>query len=51
MGNTSTKIMQIRYSVFLVFVLVFVFVTSDPSDSLRKRLSAVVDEADDTGEF
>ena len=42
--------MQGKYTVFLI-VLVFVSVTCDPSDSLRKRLSAVVEEADDTGEF
>ena len=45
-GNT----MQTKYSVFLV-VFVFVYVTCGPSDSLRKRLSAVVEEADDAGGF
>ena len=42
--------MQTKYSVFLV-VFVFVYVTCGPSDSLRKGLSAVVDEAEDTGGF
>ena len=42
--------MQVNYTVFLI-ILVFVSVTCGPSDSLREELTAVMEEAGDTGEF
>ena len=41
---------MVNYTVLFV-IFVFVFVAGRPSDLLRKELTAVVEEAVDTGEF